>query len=557
MTKLKTYYVNKDFERWYRGDYITVGDFAEHTCESLKEAERNIKQLAKKGVLIEESKEEKKELLSTIGNEPFPDPIRIDADEKFHSPDLLLHVLTEISKTHLQDDAIKLGVFIICCTAYLKPDEMHKSIALKGSSSVGKDNLIKSVFRLFPSNDTIFLTNATQATMEDDISKFRIIAYSEVNLRHDDKGANSNLIEILKQMTEGGVRSLKKDVATGYKTTKESKQDQKTVIFGTTETEDDEELATRFIVGAVDATEDKIRAVNDNTFVWFAGERPDKAKSWVSVGIKYLLRRDEVVLPCARAFVGGTVFDSHDPRSMRDVKRLLSSAAAIAWAHQKMRQTDELGRIIGEPFDILAAIIILGSFFNHTYQGLGDQRLQKYIDTMNDHLDNEMKGETNIFPRHEIQRKMGVSMGTVKRLSKGCQELSIIRFHHTENSVVYYERCQKGVKRVLMGVKWKELMENVFIKGGVKIPPNVLSILEKLDKICNFDKNYSTPGKFDTLNLTPQEESICELAAISGFNRISKTYLPCESCGEKLCYYEDAITGKLYCPVCAEQRATQ
>jgi len=429
----------------------------------------------------------------------IPDPKTCEeAEQKFQSPDLIIKLHEELSKNHLTDDSAKLLTFCVCLTAYLENPKHRQSEVLKGGSSVGKDNMIHTVLQHFPEEDWIFLTSATEAAMQDSIKEKRIIAISEVNLGNE-MGANNRLMEVIKQLTEGGTSSLKKvpDAGRGWQT-ELTEQDQKTVIYTTTETKSDEELSTRFIVAAVGYSEEKGKIVNENTLKQFAGEVLEHQTSWIKIGIANL-KKHAVIIPFWK-LLPKDFFCTKDPRGMRDTKRFLSIVTAIALLYQNQRKETDKKQIIAEPFDFLAAMIISGSFFNHTYQGLGDQRLQRFIDAMNTYCDSRstLGEEREIFPRHVIQEALDVSTNTIKSLSKGCQDLSIIRYHHTENSAPYYLRCQKGIKRVLMGVSWQELLQNFFIKGGVKIGKNMEEVLEKLDNICKMGVFVHSPGDFDT-----------------------------------------------------------
>jgi len=449
------------------------------------------------------------------GESKIPSIASIKAKENFHSPELMLHTHSRLSETHLKDDAVKMMGFFVCLTSELKNPRHRQSIALKGNRSVGKDNLIKTWLSNLPEEGNLFLTSATKATMQDSLKDSKRVACSEVNLQKDDRGANSDLVEVLKQITEGGTSIMKKERAEGKDwVTVRIEQEQKSVIYGTTESDDDDELNTRFIIGSVQGNREKTDAVNRRTMDEFAGGVFTEKLSWISEGIKELCKVGDIVMPYLK-HIPESFFNNEDSRSMRDVKRFLSVVKGIAYYHQCQRKVDKEGRIISEPFDFLAGMIISRSFFNHTYQGMGDQRIHHFIDAMNKYCDSRptlSEEEKNIFPRHEIQNIMGVSLNTIKGISKGCQSLSIIRFHHKDNVGIYYLRCQKGVKRVLMGVNHKELRDILFKKGGVKIPQREREILEKLDKTCNSASLSHFSDEIDTPTLTPQakveEESI-------------------------------------------------
>jgi hypothetical protein len=422
-----------------------------------------------------------------------------------NSPELIFHLYNEISKKHLMDNEMKMTEFLVWCSSYLSPAHLHKSLAKKGSSSVGKDNMSHAMMEIFPEEDYLKLTNATQAVLEDDIDNYKVIFYSEVNLGKDDKGANAKIVEAIKQLTEGGMSSLKKDAATGYKTTRHSKQEQKTVIYGTTESANDDELATRFMIGSVSASVDKIKAVNNNTCKWFAGIRNNKTNNkWFAYAVKNLFKSNEVIIPLADK-LPQDFFDNNDPRSMRDCKRFLACASAVAWIYQLQRKKDNEGRIIAELQDLLMALIITDSFFNYTYTGLGDERIRNFIEAMNNYCDNQIPlggglySTKDIFPRHKIQEKLGCSINTIKDLAKGCQDLSIIRYLHLDGNNVMYERCQKGVKKVLIGYTWKKLIEHFDIKEGVKLPKHTLDLLEKLDNTLKNSVSVCSSEEIDTL----------------------------------------------------------
>jgi len=448
----------------------------------------------------EEIAEEKKEIAEDL-NEKLKS--HEEGKKNFNDKELLLHIHSELNKKHLGDHKLKMTHFIVCCTAYLKPSELHKSMAIKANRSEGKDNLAKATTSMFPEEDVLFLTNATVAALEDSINKWKIIIHSEVNLQKDDKGANAHLVEVIKQLTEGGTSTLKKDLLTGFKTTKESKQEQKTVSYGTTETADDDELSTRFIIGSMSGSPEKIKSVNKNTCDWFAGRKERKISyEWFAYGVKEVLTRTEVVIPFLDK-LPDNFFDCHDARSMRDVKRFLSCVSAIAWLYQSQRNIDDENRIVAIPFDFLSAMIITGDFFNHTYSGLGDQRLQKCMDSINKIVDSRPELNDNTFSRLELQKEMGVTKNTIKGYLKGVSNLSIVRFHSKDGNNIIYERCQKGVNRVLMGVNWRELLEYFNGCQGVKISKNVLYLLEKLEKTLHEGVKDNVSEKIDPLKLTP------------------------------------------------------
>lgn len=431
--------------------------------------------------------------------------LREEATEKLNDPELIIHIHKELDKKHLRDNKEKLTTFICACTAYLQPPELHKSMAVLGDSSVGKDNLILSTLSLFPFEDWIFLTHGTQSTMQDDIQQFKIIGYSEFNTGKE-SGANIHLIETLKQLTEGGTSSLKKDAQTGFRLGKLSKQEQKTVFYGSTEESKDEELETRFVCLSIKGEPSKTRIVNDNTIDIFAGlKKKASIDSWVPYAISEL-KVNKVIIPCAVALK--PYFDSGDPRSQRDVKRLMSFISAIAWLHQKQRNIVELYAekyIIGQPIDVLLGILICAEFFNQTYQGV-EPRLQEVLDVMNEYMTRHLAKDV---PRTYCQQRIKKVLNTVKNRIRILKEMGLVEFTRCEKLIPYYTTCQKPVKNLLKGVKFEELKklltDTSFINQPVKFPKNTYSLTDIDTKLLEKVQNQVFAEEIDRLKLTGSE----------------------------------------------------
>lgn len=494
------------------------------------------------------SKEQRREdILSCTKKEPFCLP------EQFRQPNLLFLIFHELNKKHLHDNLEKIGAFCITITGYLPNPADRKSIAFYGDTATGKDNLIKTIFSHLPEEDVIFLTNATQSVLEEEIGKYKIIAYSEFN-KERENGANAHLVEILKQITEGGTHSLKKDIKTGFKTTLDIVQEQKSVLYGTTDIGNDEEMGTRFIEITIKSYANKFKDVNINTLK-NAGDIKklinfSENESWIKRGIEYLKQfGHEIILPYAdvliKLLVEKNLFDYQEARSQRDIKRLIAVTKAISWLYQEQRhKINYCGEtlIVSEPCDFVNAIILTGQFFNQTYKGF-DSRLQAILD----YMEKQTNGDYSIpIARSDTQKAFNKSRNTIKSYFKKLQDKQLIVYDRKEGNEVYYRRCQIGCQKGLIGINLEELKQELLTFNtleGVKLltpsdmlltpqinPENyyfeVLGAITpenkegvKKDKVCCDEQvtkeNTALPEKFDTLNLTPSKNTALEVKEVT------------------------------------------
>ena len=122
--------------------------------------------------LIEQIHAEQKEIRQLAENTNKQEETKpAQIDKRFTQPDLLEHIYKELDKTHKLDEKEKLALFLVRSSAELPDDRDHCSAALKGNSSSGKDNIIDTVLRLFPEEDSFKLTRGTQAALEQEANK--------------------------------------------------------------------------------------------------------------------------------------------------------------------------------------------------------------------------------------------------------------------------------------------------------------------------------------------------------------------------------------------------
>lgn len=418
--------------------------------------------------------------------------------ENFRKENLLQLILDELSKDHLGDDNLKMTTFLTAVSGLSYIPKFRKSIAVKGDSSVGKDNLILTVLKHIPKEKWIFLTSGTQATIEDDIKNIPIIAFSEVNANRE-AGANKYLVEIIKQKAEGGTSSIKKDKRKDNKEARHDIGEQATILFGTTESEKDEELKTRFIEGSIEADSKRIEAVNDKTIEESSDLRKLIGKinvdeSWISKGLRALSERKFVViLPFLKNLIGKNFIDNHNPRSQRDLKRLIALTYPMVLLFKEQRKVEskqEYDIIYGEPEDFIQTIRYTREFFNQSYSGF-DARLSKVLDLVGEQWT----------PRDEIETKLDISKNTIKKYCKMLAEEGCIEGVKGEelnnenngylyhNNKIYYKKCQKHIKKELIRYQENELRgmleksdltpfseENISKTGCQKYPEDRLEV---------------------------------------------------------------------------------
>lgn len=380
---------------------------------------------------------------------------------EFLNPKLLSLIHQELSKRHFLDDYEKMTAFLVAITSFFKESSLRKSLALRGDSSIGKDNLIDTLYFHMPEGHAIKLTNATSSVLEDDITDINLIFFSEVNLMREG-GANKHLIENLKQMQEGGSHVIKKDSETNYKTVKDVRQEQKTLIYSTTESANDEELNTRDITIGIQGYPTKTKEVVKKFLL--KDSNPDrlikdfekKDYSWIREGLGILDRNILFFSPYSPVLT--EYLDISKPRVQRDIKKLTSIAYALTWLHQKQRiNIEHKGHrlLFVEPIDLLNAIKISGQFFSASYSGL-EPRLKEVLELMkglkggkyfDDKQGNQQYSDSDNgqdINRRDIHERVSISLNTLKkRLSTLC-DLGFIFYSGKEGHNIYYSVNNTG-----------------------------------------------------------------------------------------------------------------
>lgn len=422
--------------------------------------------------ILKEAKKEKEQR----DNQKKEKKVSIPLDEinkRFNSPYLIDFIHKELDKDHLEDHHAKMTTFLVSTTSRLGIDSEHQSIDVKGDSSAGKNSVVESTLKHFPENNWIKITRGTVSALEDDIVQYDIIFINEVN-EFRENGANNQIIEVIKQLSEGGTRTIKKDAKTGFKTTIDTQQPQKTVITTTTELAQDEERATRSIEVSILNNPNTTAEVNKLSMERAADVKyllgvVHKKQSWIQAGLS-ILKYNKVLLPFMRHLKDMAIFDNNNPRSKRDVKRLIALTKAVSYLYQNQRYKIKIKDdviILGEPEDLYNAILIAGGFLNQSYKGY-DHRLDIYTEKIEE-LSREPRevkksdgSTTTIYaaPRHEIEHALGVARNTVKSKLHSLREYGLVTCTQYGN-VWYYQRCQKGCQSQFLGVKIEDIKKHL------------------------------------------------------------------------------------------------
>jgi hypothetical protein len=421
-------------------------------------------------------------------------------DKRFYDVDLLEQIHKELDIEHKLDHKEKLALFIIRVTAELNTPSDRVSCALKGDSSAGKDNIFKTVLKLFPDIDNFILTRGTQSALEEEANYVKCIAFSEINANREN-GANADLTEVFKQLSEGGTSVLKRDQNTHEVI--HLNTEQKTLIYATTETETDEELTTRYVVIPVRGFKIKNKIVVDSNLDKVSS--PEKyvessnRKNWISESISALDHDLEVIIPYSPLLkekiedIDGNekyLFDFSKERIKRDAKRLISLTKAIAWLHQKQRTIKTVkGKkfLYSEPSDFLVAIQLFAEFFNLTYYGM-DHRLEKCLKKI---YEMEGKHDSDIIQfgydskyygwilRNKLMEELGIqSITTIKKYVSELKDLQQIETFYDGSIPRGYliKGISQGISRVSLPISWQALTPYLI---GYLTPSNLQNVYQK------------------------------------------------------------------------------
>lgn len=414
-----------------------------------------------------------------------------EAIKKLKSPKVILAIHRELDIDHKIDHKDKCFIFFGVVSGLLKK-EYRISVAIKGDSAVGKDNAVLTAYKHIPDGKMLVLTRITGASLEDDIKQFPIIYIGEGNFQRED-GSNKAIIEYIKSLAESGIEVWKKDTREGRKgETRKEKQERKTIIYSSTDTDKDEELSTRFALASILGYPSKTRAVNINTLEKasdFKKELKDiereKTASWIKIGLSNLEDFDIITIPYASLLE----INSKDPRSQRDLKRFLNLIRTIAWICQKQRLSFEYKDkkiLVCAPEDFYNALQIGEEIFAQSLSGR-EKRIEDTLKAIEELKDKEItvEGLGGLWIcKIDLQTYLGIkTRDTInKRLSR-LADLGLI-FWETRGNNSYVQ-----LRGSASSSAFKERLITVEVSGiSEKIDNLYLETLEKLDAEYTLDR---------------------------------------------------------------------
>ena len=285
-------------------------------------------------------------------------------------------------------------------------------LMVKGTSTAGKSELVKTVLRLFPTEAYFAISSMSNKalvyTPESPVHRMLVI-YEATGLR---SGEQSNNLRVL--LTEGKlVYSLPL-----YTITKPGPTG---VVMTTTETSLHHEMETRCLSVSVDESDEQttliVRRIMDNeVYVSQAEPADDLDPQWHALQHYLALCRFNVVVPFSSKL--GRLFKTRGVlRWRRDINVLRSLIGTHALLHHETRERDSGGAIIGTIDDYRAAYELINDVLSEGNEAIVPKRICDTRQAVADIL-SRTRGEASVsLPQlaHELRRDKSVVSRNVKK----------------------------------------------------------------------------------------------------------------------------------------------
>ncbi len=422
-----------------------------------------------------------------------------DGINNFSDPDIMLLIQKELQRKHIGNEIASLLTFVGACNSRLKP-EYRASFGVRGGSSEGKTDMVKTMLLHFPEEWYIFGTRFTRATIEDDVEKTDLIVILE-------KPKDSAVVEALKQLAEDGLKIWKKEATSdGTHKLKDTKFiPRKTLMYTTTEDEEENELANRLLFLHIEKDKERYKKVidRDNACAAFPDieielDIKKEDDTWIKCGLKQFNEKfDYITIPYQTIIP----FRTDTARLQRDAKRFRNIIRTIAWICQKQRYRYEYGGykiLVADMEDCVWAHHLTKQAFLYSI-GESTPDLDLFYETTKTMVDKE--GE-NIFndqsrvpqemiglsyiDRSKVQKKLGITNKTAKSRQEALENKGLMEsFSPYSHSRTYIRVSNLVGNHPLIG--WKSV--------------DILNNLKKYEKII-YEKHFLTYSQPNS-NLLP------------------------------------------------------
>lgn len=435
--------------------------------------------------------------------------------DKIKESDFLLKAYDELKKDHKGNKKEIILTFVTACNSRLR-ESYRFSIAVRGDTSEGKTDLVKTVILHLPPTWFDYGTRFTRATLEDDVNKPLLIIL--------EKPKNDEVVEALKQLKEDGMKIWKKDPDKKGKLKGTKFVEKKTVIDTSTDEESDEEEANRSLIVNIDSNVERYREVikkigkdASNLKKEIEKLKIKQGHSWLELQLRTLKTFDIIQIPFAPAIP----INSRTARYQRDAKRFWNIVRTLAWINQYNRIQfiyEEKRVLLASPEDYYWAMYLSDEAFIQSITGV-DKRLQDIIDTVKElqkeaknvtaFVDNDPKVSTKRWiNRSLVEKEIDISTNTVKKRVKTLQNKGYIETYQDKRYGPVYLNilptrlskhpligCQKAISFLTVMKNYKNIVDSYLI--AVSQPIDSLfdsyttTLPEEIDKkLYTAVKNY-------------------------------------------------------------------
>ena len=294
--------------------------------------------MMKKYIKCEEANEPLSvDTIRNLGMDEEPYEISAGVMKILKNKKLFKLIIVEFHKTHVGDDK-ELG----CClssvlSSRLSPDD-RLSVKIRGDTSVGKTNLVKTVIRPIPPEWYMYVTRATRASLEELARFFELI----IQLEKITIKGGEDINEAIKQLSEDGMRITKMELDENKKFVMHDSGfiSRKSVIDTSTQKETNLEVANRALIVYINETSEKLNASYNLICNKASSESIEDGNTlhkhnWITDVLMGLERFDKIVIPFAKRIP--VKIDS--PRKQRDFKRFLNIVRTITFLYQYQRKS--------------------------------------------------------------------------------------------------------------------------------------------------------------------------------------------------------------------------